>query len=79
MVSEEEEVEFEAEELSVTKIKDAMRGLPPGYRVVFSLYAFEGYDHEEIGEILSISTSTSKSQFSRAKQKLRIILQSPVN
>lgn len=59
---------------TVTQIKNAVKLLPEGYRVVFSLYAFEGYDHEEIAEILKISDSTSKSQYSRAKSKLRSIL-----
>ncbi|MEL7062700.1 MAG: sigma-70 family RNA polymerase sigma factor, partial [Bacteroidota bacterium] len=45
-----------------------------GYKTVFKLYHFEGYDHQEIGSILNISEATSKSQFSRAKKKLREIL-----
>jgi RNA polymerase sigma-70 factor (ECF subfamily) len=48
--------------------------LPDGYRVVFSLYMFEGYDHKEIGDILNITEATSKSQFSRAKKKLKELL-----
>ena len=60
--------------LSVDKIKKAVEKLPDGYRVVFSLYAFEGYDHEEISQILEITEATSKSQYSRAKAKLRTML-----
>jgi RNA polymerase sigma factor (sigma-70 family) len=45
--------------------------LPEGCRVIFTLYYFEGYDHQEIATILAISTSTSKSQLSRAKTLLR--------
>jgi RNA polymerase sigma factor (sigma-70 family) len=60
--------------LSVEKVKKAVDQLPDGYRVVFSLYAFEGYDHEEISQILEISEATSKSQYSRAKAKLRTML-----
>ena len=60
--------------LNVEKIQRAMTQLPDGYRVVFSLYMFEGYDHEEIGEILNVSESTSKSQFHRAKLKLKEML-----
>jgi len=41
---------------------------------VFSLYAVEGYDHEEIGQILGVTEATSKSQYSRAKAKLREML-----
>ena len=48
--------------------------LPTGYRTIFNLYAIEGYSHKEIGEMLNISESTSKSQLSRA----RVILQSKV-
>ena len=58
----------------VQQIKSAMKALPDGYRVIFSLYAIEGYDHQEISEILNISTSTSKSQYSRAKKKLKTIM-----
>jgi RNA polymerase sigma-70 factor (ECF subfamily) len=42
--------------------------------VVFSLYLLEGYDHNEISQILGISESTSKTQYARAKEKLRKIL-----
>lgn len=41
--------------------------LPPGFRLVFNMYAIEGYKHKEISEMLSIDIGTSKSQFSRAK------------
>ncbi|MFN0214214.1 MAG: RNA polymerase sigma factor [Saprospiraceae bacterium] len=60
--------------LSVEKINRAIGQLPDGYRVVFSLYAVEGYDHEEIGQILGVTEATSKSQYSRAKAKLREML-----
>ena len=61
--------------LNVQAINDAITRLPDGYRVVFSLYLLEGYDHKEIGDILSISEATSKSQFSRAKKKLKDLLE----
>jgi RNA polymerase sigma factor (sigma-70 family) len=48
--------------------------LPDGYRIILTLYLLEGYDHSEISQILGISESTSKSQYSRAKDKLRNIL-----
>jgi RNA polymerase sigma-70 factor (ECF subfamily) len=60
--------------LSVEAVKRALFDLPDGYRVVFSLYMLEGYDHKEIGDILGIAETTSKSQYSRAKAKLRDIL-----
>lgn len=58
-------------ELTIEKVKQAIGALPDGYRTVFSLYLMEGYDHKEIGEILQISEATSKSQYSRAKSRLR--------
>ena len=60
--------------LSVERVKQAIAQLPDGYRSVLSLYLMEGYDHQEIGEIMGISESTSKSQLNRAKSKLREIL-----
>lgn len=54
----------------VEKVKEAMEKLPDGYRVVLSLYLFEGYDHDEISGIMGINSSTSRSQFARAKQRL---------
>lgn len=59
---------------NVERINKAIHGLPDGYRVVFTLYAVEGYDHEEISHILGITEATSKSQYSRAKSKLRDML-----
>lgn len=57
--------------LNVGDVQKAMEKLPQGYRVIFSLYLLEGYDHSEIAQILNISESTSKSQYSRAKQKIK--------
>ncbi len=65
---------YEDKEETVRKIKKGMELLPHGFRVVLSLYLFEGYDHEEISQILGISESTSRSQFLRAKQKLQTIM-----
>ena len=57
-------------DVKVEAVRAAINKLPDGYRIILSLYLLEGYDHDEIGEILSISSSTSRSQLSRAKQKL---------
>jgi RNA polymerase sigma factor (sigma-70 family) len=57
-------------DVRVEEVKEAIEKLPDGYRIILSLYLLEGYDHDEIAEILSISSSTSRSQLSRAKQKL---------
>jgi len=60
--------------LTVAQVREAMESLPEGYRVIFSLYLLEGYDHAEISQIMDISESTSKSQYLRARQKLKEIL-----
>ena len=52
-------------------LEDALRELPPGMRQVFTLHDVEGYRHEEIGELLGISSGTSKSQLHRARMALR--------
>jgi RNA polymerase sigma factor (sigma-70 family) len=56
------------------KIFKGIEMLPDGYRVILTLYLLEGYDHSEISQIMGISESTSKSQYSRAKEKLRNML-----
>ena len=60
--------------IDINMIKSAMNLLSDGYRTVFSLYAIEGYDHAEIAEVLDISESTSKSQYHRAKIKIKEML-----
>ncbi|HXB45834.1 MAG TPA: RNA polymerase sigma factor [Puia sp.] len=57
-------------QLKVEEIKKAVKVLPNGYRTVLSLYLFEGYDHEEIAEILNVTHATVRTQYMRAKQKL---------
>ncbi|MEM1321652.1 MAG: RNA polymerase sigma factor [Bacteroidota bacterium] len=54
---------------SVKQAHQALMQLPDGYRTILSLYLLEGYDHQEIAEILNISVSTSLSQYSRGKKK----------
>lgn len=49
--------------------------LPPGFRTVFNLYAIEGMTHPEIAETLLITVGTSKSQYSRARQLLREMIE----
>ena len=70
-----DDLPIDKQAINVEAIKGAIGKLPDGYRVVFSLYLFEGYDHKEIGDILCISEATSKSQYSRAKKKLRDLLE----
>lgn len=64
---------------TVEQVKAAIKSLPTGFRTVLSLYLFEGYDHGEISNILNISESTSKSQYKRAKDKLKLIIKQKVN
>jgi RNA polymerase sigma-70 factor (ECF subfamily) len=58
----------------VKSVKKAMEQLPDGSRMIFSLYLLEGYDHREIAEILGVSESNSKSQYFRAKKRIKEIL-----
>lgn len=73
-IAEAEEQDGEDLELRVNEIKAAMTKLADGYRVILSLYLFEGYDHQEIGYILKISENTSRTQYMRAKLKLTALL-----
>jgi RNA polymerase sigma-70 factor (ECF subfamily) len=56
------------------QIVECIRLLPLGYRTVLNLYAIEGYTHKEIAEMLDIEESTSRSQYTRAKQMLEDVL-----
>jgi RNA polymerase sigma factor (sigma-70 family) len=56
------------------QVVECIRMLPIGYRTVLNLYAIEGYSHREIGEMLDIEESTSRSQYTRARQMLEEIL-----
>lgn len=77
--TEDDKVDFEDTRMDVLKIQKAVEQLPDGYRIIFSLYALEGYDHTEISEIMKISESTSKTQYLRAKQKIKELLKSNGN
>jgi RNA polymerase sigma factor (sigma-70 family) len=59
------EIKMEAKELA-----DLIRQLPPGYQTIFNLYAVEGFNHIEIGKLLGIQESTSRSQYARARSLL---------
>ena len=61
-------------EPDVKLIISAIQSLPDGYRVVLSLHLIEGYDHEEISQILNISNSASRTQYMRARNKLKELL-----
>lgn len=57
--------------LAMEEIVNLIGSLPTGCKMVFNLYAVEGYTHKEIGDILEISENTSKSQYARAKDLLK--------
>lgn len=78
-VTTEEKNDADYKDIRIEDIMEAVDELPDGYRVVLSLKLFEGYDHDEIAEILEISNSSSRSQFTRAKQKLISILKKKKN
>jgi RNA polymerase sigma-70 factor (ECF subfamily) len=74
-----EEPENEADmQYKVEEVKRMITRLPDGYRTVLSLYLLEGYDHEEISQILNISHNTVRTQYVRAKQKLLTIIKQGV-
>ncbi len=64
--------------ISLNTVKGCIEKLPDTYRYVVMLYLIEGYDHQEIAEILNISEIASRTQLSRGKQKLQELLK-PVN
>jgi RNA polymerase sigma-70 factor (ECF subfamily) len=65
------EEETAVSKLSADRIMELVRKLPNGARTVFNLYVIEGYSHKEIGEMLQITESSSRSQYARARQWLR--------
>ncbi len=73
-IEDEEEDAFEYQKYEAAKVMKAIELLPEGRRAVLNLYLFEGYDHKEIGEILNITESASKSQYSKAKSTIRELL-----
>jgi len=69
-IVETENTDFEEKEIRLKDIKDALGKIKDEYRIIISLYLFEGYDHDEISEILKISYNLSRTRYSRAKSKL---------
>ncbi|MCE3296757.1 MAG: hypothetical protein K0R65_2471 [Crocinitomicaceae bacterium] len=62
------------EALALEDLLQKIQRLPEGYRIVFNLFAIEGYQHDEIAQQLGIQPGTSKSQYSRARALLREML-----
>lgn len=69
-----EEAEISLASFNLSELIAMVQALPDGCRVVFNLFAIEGYNHKEIAEMLNISEGTSKSQYSRAKSLLKLKL-----
>lgn len=70
LVTDEDDSDEEEVAYSVAKIKEGIQQLAPGYRLILSLYLFEGYDMEEIALILQVKPSTVRTQYMRGKNKL---------
>ena len=67
--------ESTSDQLQADDLMKLVHALPEGYKVVFNLFAIEGYSHKEIADLLGVSENTSKSQYSRARAHLRIQLE----
>jgi len=63
--------DYSAEKLMADDLLKLVQALPDGYRTVFNLFAIEGFSHQEIAQQLSISESTSKTQYLRARAYLK--------
>jgi RNA polymerase sigma-70 factor (ECF subfamily) len=63
--------DFQFDDMDLQYLMKIIQSLPDGYRVVFNMFAIEGYSHKEIAETLGVSENTSKSQYSRARALLR--------
>ncbi|RBL89233.1 hypothetical protein DF182_22165 [Chitinophaga flava] len=73
-VAEEPGIDEDSFTWTVSAVKSAIHGLPQGYRTVLNLYLFEEYSHREIAEMMGITESTVKTQYMRAKEKVRQIV-----
>ncbi len=69
------DVSFDEKDFTKEELLKAINELPEGFRLVFNLYAIEGYKHREIADMLEIQVGTSKSQYSRARKILMNKLQ----
>ncbi len=63
-------------QISAAEVLELVQQLPPAYRMVFILYAVEGFKHHEIAEKLGITTGTSKSNLAKARAKLKTLIAS---
>jgi RNA polymerase sigma-70 factor (ECF subfamily) len=77
--NEEDQVEYEESDVKIADLYKIINELPDGYRMVFSMYAIDGFSHKEIATKLSISEGTSKSQLARARKLLQSLVKEKLN
>ncbi len=73
------DIPSQSQNLGYKEILKLVMKLPDGFRTVFNLYAVEGYSHKEIGEMLGISETTSRTQLSRARTLLQTMIKETEN
>ena len=73
------ETASQMQNIGYKELMKLVMSLPPGFRTVFNMYAIEGYSHKEIAEMLGITETTSRTQFSRARQWLQNKIQNTEN
>ena len=71
LTEEEITVDVDEENISISFLLSLINELPPKYQLVFNLYVLDGYSHQEISDLLNISTGTSKSNLFRARKLLQ--------
>jgi RNA polymerase sigma-70 factor (ECF subfamily) len=67
-----EDIDYQAQKMA--EVKQAIQQLPENYRILITLHLIEGYDHDEIGEILGMTNSAVRTGYSRARKKLQDML-----
>ena len=73
-------IEFDEDrEVQMSELLAVINKLPDGYRIIFNLYAIEGFTHKEIAAQLDISEGTSKSQLARARKQLQKLVKEHIN
>lgn len=69
-----EDEEIEPEDITIEDVKTAIASLADGYRIILTLVLIEGYNHEEVSRMMDIRNVTSRTQYSRARQRLKELL-----
>lgn len=74
-----EEVAYDENQINISDLYKIINELPDGYKVVFNLYAIDGFTHKQIAEKLGITVGTSKSQLARARKQLQKLVKEKLN